>query len=69
VEHPGVATEDFPAKWNPVSRKKMRLTNRCEYGRECAAGQPGAGGFFEGPGKSTGKPPQAIAMMSFTGLV
>jgi hypothetical protein len=25
----------------------MRLTNSCEYGRECAAGQPGAGRFFE----------------------
>jgi hypothetical protein len=37
----------FPAKWNPVSRRKMRLTNSCEYGRECAAGQPGAGRFFE----------------------
>ncbi len=42
----------FRAKWNPVSREKMRLTIICahsaecaqgEYGRECGAGQPGAG--------------------------
>ena len=38
-------------KWNSVSRRKMRLTNSCEYGRECAAGQPGAGRFFEGAEK------------------
>jgi hypothetical protein len=40
----------------------MRLTNSCEYGRECAAGQPGAGRFFEGLRKSTGKPPQDFAI-------
>jgi hypothetical protein len=36
------SSEHFPAKWKPVSRKKMRLTEQAEYGRECAAGQPGA---------------------------
>lgn len=30
----------------------MRLTNSCEYGRECAAGQPAAGRFLEGAEKN-----------------